>query len=57
MLQNTKSIYRNLLHFDTLIAKYQRNQGNNPIYMGTQASKRIKYLGINLPKETKKRLH
>ena len=51
-LQNTKSIHINHLHFYTLTMKNQkeklRNQSHSPLQQ-----KRIKYLGINLPKETK----
>ena len=51
-LQDTKSIHRNHLHFYTLTMKNQkeklRNQSHSPLQQ-----KRIKYLGINLPKETK----
>ena len=51
-LQDTKSIQRNHLHFYILTIKNQkeklRNQSHSPLQQ-----KRIKYLGINLPKETK----
>ena len=51
-LQDTKSIHRNHLHFYILTTKNQkeklRNQSHSPLQQ-----KRIKYLGINLPKETK----
>ena len=44
-------MYKNLLHFYTLTMNYQkRNHENNPF---TIASKRIKYLGINLTNEGK----
>ena len=49
--QDTKSIHRNHLHFYTLTEKSEREIKESipfPI-----ATKRIKYLGINLPKETK----
>ena len=50
--QDIKLIRRNPLHPYTLTMKNQkdklRNQSHSPI-----ATKRIKYLGINLPKETK----
>ena len=49
-LQDTESIYRNLLHFCTPIMIRGRNQENRPIY---NSSKSIKYLGINLTKEVK----
>ena len=44
-LQDIKPTHRNPLH-----SYRKRNQGNNPI---TLAMKRIEYLGIYLPKETK----
>ena len=51
-LQDTKSTHRNHLHVYILMMKNQkeklRNQSHSPC-----ATKRIKYLGINLPKETK----
>ena len=44
-------MHRNLLHSNTLIMQNLKEKlGNTPIYHG---KKRIKYLGINLPKETK----
>ena len=50
-LQDTKSIHRNHLHFYILTMKNQkeklRNQSHSPL------QQIIKYLGINLPKETK----
>ena len=54
-LQDTKSIHRNHLHFYILIMKNQwlptpEIKESIPF---TTATKRIKYLGINLPKETK----
>ena len=51
-LQDTKSTHRNHLHVYILMMKNQkeklRNQSHSPC-----ATKRIKYLGVNLPKETK----
>ena len=51
-LQDAKSICRNHLHFYILTMKNQkeklRNQSHSPLQQ-----KKIKYLGINLPKETK----
>ena len=51
-LQHTKSIHRNHLHFYILTMKDQkeklRNQSHSPLQ-----TKRIKCLGLNLPKETK----
>ena len=47
----TKLIHRNLLHFYTLTMKDQKEKFEKKIPF-TIASKRIKYLGINLPKET-----
>ena len=51
-LQDTKLIYRNVLHFYTLMRSYQKEKlrKKNPF---TIISKRIKYLGINLIKEAK----
>ena len=53
-LQDTKSIHRNHLHFYILRKKYQKDfkkiKDSIPF---TIATKRIKYLGINLPKESK----
>ena len=48
--QDIKLIHRNPLHSYTLPMRKQRNKGNKPF---TIAMKRIKYLGINLLKETK----
>ena len=50
-LQDTKLIYRNLLHFYTLTTNYQKEMKETKSFCIT--SKRIKYLGINLPKEAK----
>ena len=51
-LQDTKSIHRHHLHVYILTMKNQkeqlRNQSHSPL-----PQKKIKYLGINLPKETK----
>ena len=47
-----KLIYRNLLHFYTLTTNYQLREIKGKIPF-TIASKRIKYLGINLNKEVK----
>ena len=44
-------MYRNLLHSYTLITKYLKEIKETLPF--TTATKRIKYLGINLPKETK----
>ena len=50
-LQGTKLMHRYHLHSYTLTTKDQKEKlGNNPI---TIATKRIKYLGINLPKGAK----
>ena len=50
-LQDTKLIHRNLLHSYTLIMKDEKEiKETIPI---TITSKRIKYLGMNLPKEAK----
>ena len=50
-LQDTKSIHRNHLHFDTNNEKSEREIKESIAF--TIATKRNKYLGINLPKETK----
>ena len=49
-LKNTKSIHRNLLHSYTLTVKNQKEKALIPF---TIATTRIKYLGINLSKETR----
>ena len=50
-LKDTKLIHRNPWHTYRLTVKNQR-EANETISLIT-ATKRIKYLGINLPKETK----
>ena len=50
MLQDTKLMHRDLLHSYTLTTKDQKEKSTIPF---TTATKRIKYLGINLPKEVK----
>ena len=52
-LQDTKSIHRNHLHFYILTIKYQKEKLRNQSHTYTTETKRIKYLGINLSKETK----
>ena len=47
--QDIKSIHRNRLHFYILTMKNQKEKLRNQQI----ATKRIQYLGINLPKETK----
>ena len=51
-LQDTKSIYRNLLHFYTLIMNYQKEKLRKHSHLPSH-QKRIKYLGINQPKRAK----
>ena len=51
-LEDTKLIRRNLSHFYTLNMKNQKEKFKEIIPF-TIAIKRIKYLGINLPKEVK----
>ena len=51
-LQDIKSIHRNCLHFYILTMKKSEKEIKVSIPF-TIATKRIKYLGINLPKETK----
>ena len=48
-LQDTKSIDGNHLHFYIVTMKNQEEKLKNQ----SHSTKRIKYLGINLPKETK----
>ena len=48
-LQDTKAIHRNHLHFFMLTEKSEREIKESIPFM--IATKRIKYLGINLPKE------
>ena len=50
-LQDTKSIYRNLLHFYTLVVNYQKEKLRKQSHLQFQQG--IKYLGINLIKEVK----
>ena len=47
-----KSIHRNYLHFYIITMKNQKEKFRKLIPF-TIATKRIKYLGINLPKDTK----
>ena len=51
-LQDTKSIHRNHLHFYILTMKESEREIKESIPF-TIATKRIKYIGINLPNETK----
>jgi len=51
-LWDTKSIFRYHLHFYILTMKKSEKEIQESIPF-TIATKRIKYLGINLPKETK----
>ena len=50
--QDTKSIHRNDLHFYILTMKKSEREIKESIPF-TIATEKIKYLGINLPKETK----
>ena len=50
-MQNTKSIHRNHLHFYLLTTKNQKEIKESILF--TIATKRVKYLGIKLPRETK----
>ena len=52
MLQDIKSTHRNPSHSYTLIMKKIEREIKETVPF-TIAKKRIKYLGINLPKETK----
>jgi len=49
--QDTKSIYRNMLQFYTLITNYQKDKLMKIPFI--IISKRIKHLGMNQPEETK----
>ena len=51
-LQDMKLIHRNQLHFYILTMKDQEKKSEKPSHLPSH-SKRIKYLRINLPKETK----
>ena len=51
-LQDTKLMHRNLLHSYTLTTKNQKEKLRKQSHLPAQ-KKRIKYLGINLPKEAK----
>ena len=53
-LQDTSLIYRNLLLFYTLIMNYQKEKAEKKKIPFKIASKRIKYLGINITNEAKK---
>ena len=50
-MQDTKSMYRNLLHFYTTIMKQQKEIKKTTSF--TMAPKIIRHLGINLTKEVK----
>ena len=52
-LQDTKSIHRNHLHFYILTNNEKTEREIKDSIPFTTAAKRIKYLGISLPKETK----
>ena len=52
-LQDIKSTSRNPLHSYTLTMRKQKEKLRGKFLPFTIAMKRIKYLGINLPKETK----
>ena len=52
-LQDTKSIHRNHLHFYILSNNEKSQREIKESIPFTTATKRIKYLGINLAKETK----
>ena len=49
-ISGTKSVHNHHLHFYIITMKNQKNKESIPIMIET---KRIKYLGINLTKETK----
>ena len=50
--QDTKLMHKNLLHSYTIMMKKSESEIKKTLPF-TIATKRIKYLGINLPKETK----
>ena len=51
--QDTKSIFRNQRHFCTPTMKYQKEKVRKNIPF-TTATRKVKYLGINLTKEVNK---
>ena len=51
--QDEKLIQRDHLYFYILTMKNQREKLRNQSHSFTIATKRVRYLGINLPKETK----
>jgi len=51
-LQDTKAIYRNLLHFYTLITNYQKGKLRKLSHLKLD-KKIIRFLAINLTKEVK----
>ena len=52
-LQDKKITHRNPLHSYTLTMRKQKEKLRKQSHLPQQKKKRIKYLGINLPKETK----
>ena len=52
-MQGTNAIHRNHLHFYILTNNEKTEREIKDSIPFTTAAKRIKYLGINLPKETK----
>ena len=52
-LQDTKLMHRNLLHSYLYTNNEKSEREIKETLLFTTATKRIKYLGINLPKETK----
>ena len=50
--QDTKSVFRNQRHFCTPTRKYQKQKSGGKIPFDI-ATRKIKYLGINLTKEVK----
>ena len=52
-LQVIKSIHRNHLYFCIQTIKNQKKKLRNQSHLPLQQQQKIKYLGINLPKETK----
>ena len=52
-LPDIESKQRNHLHFNILMMKNQKEELRNQSHSPLQQKKKIKYLGINLPKERK----
>ena len=51
--QDTKLTHRNPFHFYTLTTKYQKEKLKKQSHLPSHQKNNVKYLGINLPQETK----